>query len=82
MATPSDASSDSGVFSSDEMDYTEIKKPSLRLTGDLHSGGMFTVLRSLRLTGEVANIAVFLEHVVSEFIIEDPTDTAGQTSRC
>ena len=80
-ATPSDASSDSGVFSGDEIDFTEIKKSSLRLTGDLHSGGVFTDLRSLQLTGEVANIAVFLKHITSELtslelVIEDPPDMA------
>ncbi|KIJ21935.1 hypothetical protein PAXINDRAFT_65363 [Paxillus involutus ATCC 200175] len=80
-STPSDASSDSGVFSGDEIDFTEIKKSSLRLTGDLHSGGVFTDLRSLQLTGEVANIAVFLKHLTSELInlelvIEDPPDMA------
>ncbi|KAG1908300.1 uncharacterized protein F5891DRAFT_1124137 [Suillus fuscotomentosus] len=47
-STPSDASSDS--------DFTEIRKSSLRLTGDLRSGG-------LSLTGEVANIAVNLTHL-------------------
>lgn len=80
-ATPSEASSDSGVFSGDEIDFTEIKKSSLRLTGDLHSGGVFTDLRSLQLTGEVANIAVFLKHITSELtslelVIEDPPDMA------
>ncbi|KAF9244524.1 hypothetical protein BU15DRAFT_41765 [Melanogaster broomeanus] len=78
-STPSDASSDSGVFSGDEIDFTEIKKSSLRLTGDLHSGGVLTDLRSLQLTGEVANIAVFLKHITSELttlelVIEDPPD--------
>ncbi|KAI9461743.1 hypothetical protein HD554DRAFT_2290368 [Boletus coccyginus] len=81
METPSDASSDSGVFSGDEIDFTEIKKSSLRLTGDLHAGGVFTDLRSLQLTGEVANIAVFLKHITSELtslelVIEDPPDMA------
>ncbi|KAG2122051.1 hypothetical protein BD769DRAFT_1747016 [Suillus cothurnatus] len=52
-STPSDASSDSGVFSGDEIDFTEIRKSSLRLTGDLRSGG------------KVANIAVFLKHLTS-----------------
>ncbi|KIJ65012.1 hypothetical protein HYDPIDRAFT_89220 [Hydnomerulius pinastri MD-312] len=81
-STPSDASSDSGVFSGDEIDFTEIKKSSLRLTGDLHSGGgVFTDLRNLQLTGEVANIAVFLKHIASELtslelVIEDPPDMA------
>lgn len=80
-STPSDASSDSGVFSGDEIDFTEIRKSSLRLTGDLRSGGVFTDLRQLTLTGEVANIAVFLKHITSslthlELVIEDPPDMA------
>ncbi|KAG1757779.1 hypothetical protein EDB19DRAFT_1891474 [Suillus lakei] len=80
-STPSDASSDSGVFSGDEIDFTEIRKSSLRLTGDLRSGGVFTDLRQLSLTGEVANIAVFLKHLTSnlthlELVIEDPPDMA------
>ncbi|OAX44434.1 hypothetical protein K503DRAFT_678944 [Rhizopogon vinicolor AM-OR11-026] len=80
-STPSDASSDSGVFSGDEIDFTEIRKSSLRLTGDLRSGGVFTDLSQLSLTGEVANIAVFLKHLTSsithlELVIEDPPDMA------
>ncbi|KAG1749801.1 uncharacterized protein EDB91DRAFT_1308639 [Suillus paluster] len=72
---------DSGVFSGDEIDFTEIRKSSLRLTGDLRSGGVFTDLRQLSLTGEVANIAVFLKHLTSnlthlELVIEDPPDMA------
>ena len=80
-STPSDASSDSGVFSGDEIDFTEIRKSSLRLTGDLRSGGVFADLSQLSLTGEVANIAVFLKHLTSnlthlELVIEDPPDMA------
>ncbi|KAH7885963.1 hypothetical protein F5I97DRAFT_2024520 [Phlebopus sp. FC_14] len=79
--TPSDASSDSGVFSGDEIDFTEIRKSSLRLTGDLRSGGIFADLRQLSLTGEAANIAVFLKHITSdlsnlELVIDDPPDMA------
>lgn len=80
-STPSDASSDSGVFSGDEIDFTEIRKSSLRLTGDLRSGDAFVDLRQLSLTGEVANIAVFLKHLNSnlthlELVIDDPPDMA------
>ncbi|KAH7914788.1 hypothetical protein BJ138DRAFT_999426 [Hygrophoropsis aurantiaca] len=81
MSTPSDVSSDSGVFSGDEIDFTEIRKSSLRLTGDLERGGSFTSLRQLQLSGEAANIAVFLKHLASslthlELVIEDPPDRA------
>ncbi|EGO04342.1 hypothetical protein SERLA73DRAFT_82352 [Serpula lacrymans var. lacrymans S7.3] len=78
-STPSDASSDSGVFSGDEIDFTEIRKSSLRLTGDLQTINAFSQLRELHLTGEVANIAVFLRHLTStltrlDIVIEDPPD--------
>jgi hypothetical protein len=82
-ATPSDdGSSDSGVFSEEdaEIDFTEIKKSSLRLTGDLRSKApAFSHLRQLHLTGEAANIAVFLKHLTSsltqlDLVIEDPPD--------
>jgi hypothetical protein len=81
-ATPSDdGSSDSGVFSEEdaEIDFTEIKKSSLRLTGDLPSKAAFSHLRQLQLSGEAANIAVFLKHLTSsltqlDLVIEDPPD--------
>lgn len=82
-ATPSvDGSSDSGVFSEEdlEIDFTEIKKSSLRLTGDLRSRSAFAHLNQLQLTGEVANIAVFLRHLTTsslaqlDLVIEDPPD--------
>lgn len=76
-----DGSSDSGVFSEEdpEIDFTEIKKSSLRLTGDLRSKAAFSQLRELQLTGEAANIAVFLKHLTSsltqlDLVIEDPPD--------
>lgn len=74
-STPSDASSDS------EIDFTEIRKSSLRLTGDLPTRGVFTDLQRLSLTGEVSNIAVFLKHITSqltclELVIEDPPEMA------
>lgn len=75
------ASRDSGVFSGEEIDFTEIRKSMLRLTGDLPRKGSFTKLKKVNLTGEVANIAVFLKHVESnlsqlELVIEDPPDNA------
>jgi hypothetical protein len=80
VAAPgSSLSSDSGIFSGDKIDFTENKRSSLHLTGDLpvHLGGMFIDLQSLQLTGGVTNIAVFLKHMTSELIslellIEDP----------
>jgi hypothetical protein len=81
-STPSSIGSrDSGVFSGEELDFTEIRKSALRLTGDLPPKGSFTRLRKLQLTGEVANIAVFLKHLDSslvhlELVIEDPPDNA------
>ncbi|KAF9477530.1 hypothetical protein BDN70DRAFT_810593 [Pholiota conissans] len=81
-STPSSIGSrDSGVFSGEELDFTEIRKSALRLTGDLPPKGSFTRLRKLQLTGEVANVAVFLKHLDSalvhlELVIEDPPDNA------
>lgn len=81
-STPSSiGSGDSGVFSGEELDFTEIRKSALRLTGDFSSKGSFTKLRKLQLTGEVANIAVFLRHLDSDItqldlVIEDPPDNA------
>jgi hypothetical protein len=82
-STPSSIGSrDSGVFSGEELDFTEIRKSALRLTGDLPSKGSFTTLKKLQLSGEVANIAVFLKHLDNaaithlELVIEDPPDNA------
>jgi hypothetical protein len=81
-STPSSIGSrDSEVFSGEELDFTEIRKSVLRLTGDLSPKGLFTNLKKLQLTGEVANIAVFLKHLESELahldlVIEDPPDNA------
>ena len=80
-STPSSiGSTDSGIFSGDDLDFTEIRKSAMRLTGDLPSKGSFSKLRKLHLTGEVANIAVFLKHFDSnsivhlDIVIEDPPD--------
>ena len=66
--------SDSGVFSSDEVDFTEIKQPSFRLTDNLNSDGMFMDHHSLQLDGEVANFVVFLKHITSELTSFEPDD--------
>ncbi|GLB35964.1 putative motif in proteasome subunits, Int-6, Nip-1 and TRIP-15 [Lyophyllum shimeji] len=84
-STPSSPSSvgstDSGVFSDEEVDFSLIRKSALRLTGDLRSKGSFAQMRKLHLTGEVSNIAVFIKHLTSpltqlELVIEDPPDKA------
>jgi hypothetical protein len=81
-STPSSvATVDSGVFSGDELDFSEIRKSTLRLTGDFHSKGSFRRLRQVHLTGEAANICVFLKHITSplirlDLVIEDPPDRA------
>jgi hypothetical protein len=77
-STPSSVgSTDSGVFSGDELDFSEIRKSALRLTGDLRPKSSFAQLRKLLLTGEASNIAVFVKHITSpltqlELVIEDP----------
>jgi hypothetical protein len=87
-STPSSiGSTDSGVFSGEELDFTEIRKSALRLTGDLMSKGSFAQMRKLNLTGEVANIAVFLRHLDSpltqlDLVIEDPPDKADWQDLC
>jgi hypothetical protein len=76
-STPS--STDSGVFSGDETDFFEIRKSTLRLTGNLHSKGSFAQLRQVHLTGAVSNIVMFLTHLGSpltriDLVIEDPPE--------
>ncbi|KAI6007163.1 hypothetical protein EDD15DRAFT_2383995 [Pisolithus albus] len=70
--TPSDTTSNSSILSGDEIDFTEIRKSSLRLTGDLRHGGVFADLQHVALT-------VFLKHITSqlislELVIEDPPE--------
>lgn len=87
FAATDDGSSDSGVYSEEEdpeIDFTEIKKSSLRLTGDLRSESKaaFSQLHQLQLTGEAANIAVFLKHLTSsltqlDLVLEDPPDSVA-----
>ena len=83
-STPSSmASSDS----EDELDFSEIRKSALRLTGDLPPRKIYPQLHKLQLTGEVSNIAVFLKHITSplthmEFVIEDPPDRADWQDLC
>jgi hypothetical protein len=75
-------STDSGVFSSGEYDFAELRKSALRLTGaDLPSKASFSQLRRVQLAGEVGNIAVFFRHLSSplthiDLVVEDPPDNA------
>jgi hypothetical protein len=79
-STPSSVgSTDSGVFSGDELDFSEIRKSALRLTGGHRSKGTFPHLRHVHLTGAASNVAVFLRHLTSplerlELVIDDPPD--------
>ena len=81
-STPSSVvTTDSGVFSEDDLDFSEIRKSVLRLTGDLPSKRSFASMRKLVLTGDVSNLAVFVKHITSpltqlELIIEDPPEKA------
>lgn len=82
-STPSSAgTTDSGVFSGDELDFADLKKSSLRLTGHTRPKGAFSRLRNLHLTGQAGAIAVFLKHVPSalvqlELVIEDPPEKSA-----
>ncbi|KAF5323582.1 hypothetical protein D9611_005729 [Ephemerocybe angulata] len=75
------ASNDSGVFSSGEWDFAELRKSALRVTGGFPSKTSFAQLRRVQLTGEVGNIAVFFKHLSSplthiDLVIDDPPDNA------
>ncbi|KAJ4499436.1 hypothetical protein C8R41DRAFT_754278 [Lentinula lateritia] len=71
------ATTDSGVFSGEELDFSEIRlKSAMR-----GSKAGFSSLRHIHLTGDVANIAVFLRHfsiplTQLDLVIEDPPDNA------
>ncbi|KAJ3556058.1 hypothetical protein NM688_g2234 [Phlebia brevispora] len=76
-STPSSVGGDSGVFSGDEIDFTEARKNVIRLTSDGPRYGAFSRLTQLSLIGEAANIATFLKHVTSPIVqldlaVEDP----------
>ncbi|KAL6310106.1 hypothetical protein BKA93DRAFT_814448 [Sparassis latifolia] len=68
---------DSGVFSGDELDFSEIRKSAVRLTHVGPSHTAFAQLTQLQLSGEAANIAMFLKHLGSplsqlELAMDDP----------
>ncbi|TBU34673.1 hypothetical protein BD311DRAFT_290970 [Dichomitus squalens] len=77
-STPSSVGgTDSGVFSADEADFSEARKAAVRLTRDGPRRGAFAKLSNLTLTGEAANLAMFLKHLTSplaqlDLAMEDP----------
>ncbi|KAI0361366.1 hypothetical protein OH77DRAFT_1417609 [Trametes cingulata] len=77
-STPSSVGgTDSGVFSADEVDFSEARKAAVRLTRDGPRRGAFAQLSNLTLTGDAANLATFLRHLTSpltqlDLIMEDP----------
>ncbi|KAI0066481.1 hypothetical protein BV25DRAFT_1796922 [Artomyces pyxidatus] len=88
-STPASVGSrDSGVFSGEDVDFSDIKKSALRLTEDRAPiSGAFAQLRQLHLTGEVSNVVMFLKHMASpltqlELVLEDPFDKADWRDLC
>ncbi|TCD60049.1 hypothetical protein EIP91_010843, partial [Steccherinum ochraceum] len=77
-STPSSVGgTDSGIFSGDELDFSDIRKSAVRLTSDGPRHGAFANLQQIQLTGDTANVATFLKHITSplsqiDLIIEDP----------
>lgn len=77
-STPSSVGgTDSGVFSGDELDFSDLRKSALQVTHDGPRHGAFAHLSLLQLTGDTANCATFLKHITSpltqiELAIEDP----------
>lgn len=76
-STPSSVGADSGVFSGEEFDFSEVRRSAARLTRDGPRRGAFPQLSNLRLSGDAANVATFLKHITSplttlELVIDDP----------
>ena len=94
FSTPNSARSrDSGVFSSEDIDFTEIKKSMKKskhrapVDDRAPISGAFVALRSLQLTGEVSAVVAFLRRIASpltqlELIIEDPFDKGDWRNLC
>ena len=94
LSTPSSARSrDSGVFSSEDIDFSEIKKSMKKskqrapVEGRAPIIGAFVALRSLQLTGEVPAVVAFLRRIASpltqlELVIEDPFDKGDWRNLC
>ncbi|KAI0785092.1 hypothetical protein C8Q75DRAFT_829539 [Abortiporus biennis] len=78
-STPSSlGGTDSGVFSGDEADFSDIRKAAIRLTSDSEPGrDVFPHLSQLSLTGDLSNIVTFLKYISRpltqlDLVIEDP----------
>lgn len=94
LSTPSSARSrDSGVFSSEDIDFSEIKKSMKKskqrapVEDRAPIIGAFVALRSLQLTGEVPAVVAFLRRIASpltqlELVIEDPFDKGDWRNLC
>ena len=94
FSTPNSARSrDSGVFSSEDIDFTEIKKSMKKskqrapVEDRTPIIGAFVALRSLQLTGEVPAVVAFLRRIASpltqlELVIEDPFDKGDWRNLC
>ncbi|KAI1789766.1 hypothetical protein LXA43DRAFT_1182999 [Ganoderma leucocontextum] len=87
-STPSSVGgTDSGVFSADEADFSEARKAAVRLTRDGPRRGAFAKLSNLTLTGEAANLTMFLKHLTSplnqlDLVMEDPPMPLDWHSLC
>ncbi|KAI9461174.1 hypothetical protein F5148DRAFT_983091 [Russula earlei] len=86
-------SRDSGVFSGEDIDFTEATKKSTKKSKQRPAGdrgpivGAFVTLRVLQLTGEVSGIISFLRRIASpltqlELVIEDPFDKTDWRNLC
>ncbi|KAF8274011.1 hypothetical protein EI94DRAFT_1714512 [Lactarius quietus] len=94
FSTPnSTRSRDSGVFSSEDIDFTEIKKSMKKskqravVEDRAPISGAFVALRSLHLTGEVPAVVAFLRRIASplmqlELVIEEPYDKGDWRNLC
>ncbi|KAH9944179.1 uncharacterized protein BXZ73DRAFT_96672 [Epithele typhae] len=86
--TPSSVGgTDSGVFSGDEVDFSEARKAAVRLTRDGPRRGAFARLSNLTLTGDAMNFAMFLRHLSSplsqlDLIMEDPPQSVDWHDVC
>jgi hypothetical protein len=87
--TPSSVGSrDSGVFSADELDFSEIRKSAVRITGDVRRRRACAQLRSIQITGGVGGAATFLKHLEGghihslELIIDDPPEEIDWQDLC
>jgi hypothetical protein len=87
--TPSSVGSrDSGVFSADELDFSEIRKSAVRITGDVRRRRACGQLRNLHLTGGAGGVATFIKHLEGghmhslELIIDDPPEEMDWQDLC